>query len=489
MMPTRSYGHAKRRRHVRYGELALPLPTLMEGILLLMMLAMVLLLGNLLSLRVVSQTRQNVARTLWDLADARAVEPRGIVLPLFDGVALMGMSLVMDLRALHADLPIEVPHCGDLSAHFRDELEQNEEWNVRVYDVCVEAAQAAEHSTFGTPKPLFCDSLEHCHERFRNFDIKILALLFSRFREVMMLDADVLFFQDPTLLWDLDKYHQTGTLFFHDRISFTDEFLAERIKGKPERSRLHEFIERFDRTPFQVLAAVPRPTESAQDAMAHGHQQPRAALLRDSTKYAPSEFLRQSHSWNLRAGHQSDSSVLLWNKHKQPRATAILASFVTLRHSFRPPSYGDKEFYFLACEVAESDYSFSDYGVGSIGWDAKHDESMLCGDALHFFPVRGDKVKTDDDVSPFYINSDHIASWNPDKENLYRSNARLAEFYPGSFVDKNVPQECPFDVQLIPLTSREEDRFRERQDLYREVEEWQRQHIATKHKEQHDERL
>ncbi|KAI2498824.1 hypothetical protein MHU86_15677 [Fragilaria crotonensis] len=44
----------------------------------------------------------------------RTTAPRGLVLPLYDAIVFLGISLVMELRAMGLDLPIEIPHCGDL---------------------------------------------------------------------------------------------------------------------------------------------------------------------------------------------------------------------------------------------------------------------------------------------------------------------------------------------------------------------------------------
>jgi hypothetical protein len=463
------------------------LPTRRQWTVLLVALGAVALLGNWLSLYVATRAKQHVAMTLWELAARPMSEPRGIVLPLFDGVALLGISLLMELRAMQIDLPIEVPHCGDLSDKLIDKLEQDETLNVRVYDVCVQAAEAYEVSSLGKRTPLFCDDVDICYKRFRSFEIKILSVVFSRFEELMLLDADTMFLQNPMSLWDLDKFTKTGTLFFPDRIGVPGEFLAERITEepvtsqegdsmgethRPARSRLHEFVETFNRAPFQWLATVPRATENAKDAVQHG-QHNSSFRRAHSSRNAPSDFLRHSHAWNLRSGRQADASLLLWSKVKQPRATAILGSFVTLLHAHRPPSYHEKEMYFLACEVADSDYAFSDFGVGVIGSDHRESERALCGDALQFYPAKTPHAQGDNAIRPLYISSDHIAIWNPDKGRFYRSSPQLAEHAPGLVEETNLSQECLVHVTAVVLTDREIENFRRRQKFYKSVENWQ----------------
>jgi alpha 1,3-mannosyltransferase len=45
-----------------------------------------------------------------------------------------------------------------------------------------------------------------------------MAMLLSSFREVILIDADVLFFVDPTTLFSDPDYLRLGALFFRDRL-------------------------------------------------------------------------------------------------------------------------------------------------------------------------------------------------------------------------------------------------------------------------------
>jgi alpha 1,3-mannosyltransferase len=47
---------------------------------------------------------------------------------------------------------------------------------------------------------------------------KPMAMLLSSFREVILIDADVLFFVDPTLLFSDPEYLRLGALFFRNRL-------------------------------------------------------------------------------------------------------------------------------------------------------------------------------------------------------------------------------------------------------------------------------
>lgn len=392
----------------------------------------------------------------------QATVPRGLVLPLFDDIAHLGLSVILELRALGMDMPIEIPHCGDFKPEFQLMI-QSRDPLVRVYDVCEKALAAT--NILGPERKLFCGNRRQCYKRFRGFSIKIISVVFSEFQELMLVDADTLFFQNPMKLWDLDSYKQTGTLFFHDRISSDTDYLAERVPNSPEDkpiSYMHAYLSNFDVAPYQPLANIPR-ERAAKQSETHV-----------KLPFEASEFLLSSHSWNLRAGHEMDSSLLLWNKVKQPRATAILASFLAMNGIPIPPSYGDKELFFIACELAETQYTFSDYGVGALGTEIHEygDKAnvMLCGGGLHYFPAS--KSGRSSDAQLLYVNSDDIMLMDVEKDEIFRSVARPAEFYAGSFAERAIPQECPFDIKALPLTAEEKAKIARRQQFHQTVRGW-----------------
>lgn len=393
-------------------------------------------------------------KALWQVASQRLAGEQGIVLPLFDDIALLGASLIKELRDMNVDLPVEVPHCGDLSAEHQTLLTQLDD-ETHVYDVCELAAQASHAG-----RQVFCIDLEHCHELFRSFNIKILGVAYSTFHEVMLLDADTMFFTNPMALWNTTKYNESGIVLFPDRIVRRDMYLAERNWLGKGPSGLHHYLSTFAIEPFRELETWERPL---------------AALMADDftppLKVNPSQFLLTSHSWNLRAGHQTDSSVVLWNKRMQPRATALLASFVALNGKARPPSFGDKELFFVAAELAETRYTFSDYGVGAVGHEVSDRMTRLCGDALHFFPEFNPNVSNPENHGvPFYINSDNILNWDPDERLIVRTISRAASAYPGSEYDRHLRFQCAFDIQISKFTLDEAKRFTRRQRIHLQLQ-------------------
>lgn len=95
-------------------------------------------------------------------------------------------------------LPIEVMYLGDsdLSEDYRAELESIE--GVVTRDV----SQMVNDEGW----------------KLAGWAIKAFAILFSSFREVIFIDADSAFFQNPAVLFDDPEYRKNGALFFKDRL-------------------------------------------------------------------------------------------------------------------------------------------------------------------------------------------------------------------------------------------------------------------------------
>jgi len=56
----------------------------------------------------------------------------------------------------------------------------------------------------------------HSASQMRGWESKAYALLHSRFKEVILLDADVVPLRDPSDLFNLPRYQQTGAVFWPD---------------------------------------------------------------------------------------------------------------------------------------------------------------------------------------------------------------------------------------------------------------------------------
>ncbi|OWY95675.1 hypothetical protein PHMEG_00034257, partial [Phytophthora megakarya] len=174
--------------------------------------------------------------------------PRGIILPLYDKITTLGVSLILQLRSLGVDLPIEIPHCGDFDEAYGEAImkKRDQLGEVYVYNACKLAATAK--SLLNPSKQLFCKDLDNCHRRFRNFAIKVLGVVYSRFEEIMLMDADALLFQSPMALWNTQKYQTTGTMFFNDRIAEANFSMGLGYKpaNRPNIMAIEDYLSKAD---------------------------------------------------------------------------------------------------------------------------------------------------------------------------------------------------------------------------------------------------
>ncbi|RMX63173.1 hypothetical protein DD238_002044 [Peronospora effusa] len=347
----------------------------------------------------------------------RTTTKRGIVMPLFERIARLGFSLILELRAMGVSLPIEVPYCTDLNPNTLKLFQKKKELGkIRAYDICDLAANAK--SVTNTLRPVFCDNIHVCYKKFRSFMIKPLAIIYSQFDQILMLDADTTFFLNPTVLFDSEKFKTTGILLMHDRICRDNQLMAQLSPRQPNLSVEQEYFSMFNVAPFRPVPTLQRPKATV----------PNKTPVK--LNFEPSDFLLSSHSFNRRSGHQVDSSLMLWDKKLQPRAT----------------------------------YSFSDYAIGSIGSKLKDGgpkkSSMCDGDMAHLFPIREEGVP-DDDVPLFYLNSDYILDYKPDVNPLFYTKARPWAHYHVRLTNRDY--KCLYGISLGSLNESHINHLAERQ--------------------------
>ena len=212
-------------------------------------------------------------------------------------------------------------------------------------------------------------------ERAMGFACKPLALMQAPFHEVMLMDYDVLFLRNPQQLFASKGFARTGTLFFFDRPNFG---------SKRETRRFRRFLDR----------SLPKLCASARRGFGH-----LPAVGDAGQAGCPSAFLRASGTW-AEGRFMGESGVALVSKRRQPRMLAVLrASYLQIMRV----TYGDKESFWLAAEIAGSAYAFSDFAAGfyaaarAPGYVAlspqqlDRGEQYLCAaDLAHFHPDSGD---------------------------------------------------------------------------------------------------
>ncbi|KAG0286646.1 hypothetical protein BGZ96_009278 [Linnemannia gamsii] len=125
-------------------------------------------------------------------------ERRGIVMSVGDKHSVYARTTIKVLRdVLKSSLPIEIYYVGE-----QDLSRENRAWfekvpGVKVIDITTKLDQSLLHLSGPIVKPF--------------------AMLVSQFQEVILLDADSYFLQDPEILFEDRGYQEVGTVFFYAR--------------------------------------------------------------------------------------------------------------------------------------------------------------------------------------------------------------------------------------------------------------------------------
>ncbi|KAF9549406.1 hypothetical protein EC957_003795 [Mortierella hygrophila] len=218
---------------------------------------------------------------------------------------------------LKSTLPIQVFHMGDgdMSPARQDYLRQ----------------MAADIEIIDVTK-----ILDNDYMRLGGWSIKPFAMLASSFEEVMFVDADAYFLQDPAVLFQDPGYLATGALFFYDRTLFP---------GWTDGSDWLKSI-----TP--ILSSFPR----------------------------------ISRMFRLKSAHEQESGVVLINK-----KTRFLGLMGTCKMNGKWERdlvsykifHGDKETFWIGFEMIQEPYVFMRNYGGVIGELRPGNEKSVCGAQLH----------------------------------------------------------------------------------------------------------
>jgi len=106
----------------------------------------------------------------------------------------LAFCLIKTMRELQINLPIEIFYCGNELSNSMINI-FNDLFNVKCIDI----------------------SLFNKYFQFKGYQIKPFAMLFSSFKEIILLDADSLIFADLKNLFRDKNYLKYGNIFWHDQ--------------------------------------------------------------------------------------------------------------------------------------------------------------------------------------------------------------------------------------------------------------------------------
>lgn len=182
---------------------------------------------------------------------------------------------------------------------------------------------------------------------------KPFAILLSSFREVIFIDADALFLQNPDILFEDKSYKQTGALFFHDRL----------MKGDGKRHWME--------------SVLPRPvSKKARKSRMWGqsdHMQESGVIVVDTFKHfipllVVSRMNGPDRDGNSEKGIVGVYDMLFGKSYSFPTLHYLLPQLLNQQTSKLIKPSGDKETFWLSWElVGDTNYAFHSGPAGVIG--------------------------------------------------------------------------------------------------------------------------
>ncbi|GAA5934507.1 hypothetical protein JCM10213_002000 [Rhodosporidiobolus nylandii] len=235
--------------------------------------------------------------------------PRGIIVPVGNDQFIYAVHLLATLKHVHrTTLPIHVVYAGG------DDLIPEKRAALRSISPDIDTVDILN---------FFDESYVGIHHG--GWAIKAFAMLASPFRETIIADADAVFVQNPEVMFDDPGYNRTGTLFFRDREIF------------PGDGQVHEWWR---------------------------------GVMKNRT---PSEQMSRSRWWtDMASREEMESGVLVVNKNIDTVVygllfTAYLNTKVVREEVTYKNTYGDKESFWMAFELAQLPYHLDREYAGIIG--------------------------------------------------------------------------------------------------------------------------
>lgn len=240
------------------------------------------------------------------ITTGEAYAERGIVVAVNDAYAkkyFIG-SLEHLRNRLSCDLPIEVWHSGDeLSEAIKKVIKSYP--NVTICDIA--------------------DTLQVDPGLYRGWQIKPWIIWLSQFDEVILMDADVFFFENPTSLFDQPGYLQTGAFFFRD----------SNILMPSSRYSLEKYL---DRRKF-ITTLIPNPSNSVPLDI-------RKTLWSDTIPTLSAPF----------PSDLGESGCIAINRDIHFASLEAILHLNENREETYLHVWGDKETYWMGCEIARLPY-------------------------------------------------------------------------------------------------------------------------------------
>jgi len=214
----------------------------------------------------------------------------------------------------------------------------------------------------------------------------------------MLIDTDLIWFQNPDLLFSAPGYHNTGALFFRDRYT-------EQPAGATAAGWALQFQPTVDLINRQRATTASNALGNvlSDDPLVAAKQ---ARVLAVNGGNGVNMFWRYGYDPLLDSGlaHNQESSVVLLDKQRNHRTVTELRRLIPTFNL----GYGDKEIYWVAAVIAGDTHAWEPFLQGLYG---------DCGEILHFNPdvslptamlVKSSNLNRKFDPLPYFMNGQFV---------------------------------------------------------------------------------
>ncbi|KAJ3023483.1 hypothetical protein HKX48_002910 [Thoreauomyces humboldtii] len=257
----------------------------------------------------------------------RSYSGRGIVMTTGNRHTRFALNTIRMVRSLGCNLPIQIFYANNLDlngTHFKELASLP---NVELLDMSKHIDIHA--ASRGEP-------LAHL-----GWAMKPFSMLASRFQEIILLDADVMFLQNPEVMFEYPLYKDTGILLFRDRTLYPGNTLHALLSRMMEETPMSDYYRKEGRTGSALST------------------------------------------------HEGESGVIVVDKHRNFHSLLMACKMNSgpYQRDMYETVLGDKESYWMAQEILDLPYSWAPGGGGSIGYLEPHPNDpniiKICGQLYH----------------------------------------------------------------------------------------------------------
>lgn len=267
------------------------------------------------------------------------INGKGIVISAAPTHAKDIARLIRVLRGLNNQLPIQIVHRGNLSkksmAIILESAVNEIEYDGQVRKQGLVDDVAKRLGVNFPPQTVFFTNIKQMvrgRKFFKTYNNKLLAMVFSSFEEVILLDADSVPLVEIEKFFLSKQYLETGTLFFKDRtLRDTNDYLE---------TNMFQRLFPMNKDSLELHFGIPR-------------------IHKDTLR--GNNYLRGYR-------HYQEAGVVVFNKRQHFNSLLMLLPLGIWMEPIKTAVWGDKEFYWISMLMAgDENLGFNEYEAASIG--------------------------------------------------------------------------------------------------------------------------